>query len=80
LVKAGRSSIAAACSSRHATARAGYQLRTHGGRVPIQWLVAPTAGNGIHQPLGSFDLVGSIGRLTPTSDAFADRHLHRRSR
>jgi alpha-glucosidase/alpha-D-xyloside xylohydrolase len=48
----------------------GYQLRTHGGRVPIQWLVG-TEGWGlyVHQPLGSFDLMGGIGRLTPQGDA-----------
>ena len=48
----------------------GYQLRTHGGRVPIQWLIG-TGGWGmyIHQPLGAFDLTGAQGRLTPTSDA-----------
>ena len=43
----------------------GYQLRTHGGRVPIQWLVG-TSGWGlfVHQPLGQFDLSGPEGRLT----------------
>src|SRR6185369_1349018 len=48
----------------------GYQLRTHGGRVPIQWLVG-TEGWGmyIHQPLGAFDLTGSEGRLSPLADA-----------
>ena len=47
----------------------GYQLRTHGGRVPIQWLVSTDGwGMYIHQPLGSFDLMGSIGRLMPTSE------------
>jgi alpha-glucosidase/alpha-D-xyloside xylohydrolase len=59
----------------------GYQLRTHGGRVPIQWLVG-TDGWGlyIHQPVivapprGSnvppgFDLSGVEGRMTPNPDA-----------
>jgi alpha-glucosidase (family GH31 glycosyl hydrolase) len=48
----------------------GYQLRTHGGRVPIQWLVG-TEGWGlyVHQPLGSFDLVGGGARFLPTADA-----------
>jgi alpha-glucosidase/alpha-D-xyloside xylohydrolase len=48
----------------------GYRLRTHGGRVPIQWLVG-TDGWGlfIHHPLGAFDLSGAEGKLTPTSDA-----------
>jgi len=38
----------------------GYQLRTNGGRVPIQWLVG-TSGWGlyIHQPLGTFDFSGT---------------------
>src|SRR5262249_50745540 len=44
----------------------GYQLRTHGGRVPIQWLIG-TSGWAlfIHHPLGAFDLTGKEGRLTP---------------
>ncbi len=48
----------------------GYQLRTHGGRVPIQWLIG-TDGWGlfIHQPLGSFDLTGPYGTLTPIAEA-----------
>jgi alpha-glucosidase (family GH31 glycosyl hydrolase) len=43
----------------------GYQLRTHGGRVPVQWLIG-TAGWGlfIHQPFGAFDLKGPKGTLT----------------
>ena len=48
----------------------GYQLRTHGGRVPIQWL-AGTDGWGmfIHHPLGSFDFSGADGKLTPSGEA-----------
>ncbi|HYT76222.1 MAG TPA: TIM-barrel domain-containing protein [Vicinamibacterales bacterium] len=44
----------------------GYQLRTHGGRVPIQWLIG-TAGWAlfIHHPFGTFDLKGPTGTLTP---------------
>jgi alpha-glucosidase (family GH31 glycosyl hydrolase) len=44
----------------------GYQLRTHGGRVPVQWLVA-TSGWAlfIHQPYGAFDLSGDEGRFRP---------------
>ena len=44
----------------------GYRLRTHGGRVPIQWLIG-TGGWAmlIQHPLGSFDLTGKEGRLTP---------------
>jgi len=44
----------------------GYRLRTHGGRVPIQWLIG-TSGWAmfVHHPLGAFDLTGKEGRLTP---------------
>ncbi len=44
----------------------GYRLRTHGGRVPIQWLIG-TGGWAmlIQHPLGSFDLTGKEGKLTP---------------
>lgn len=47
----------------------GYQLRTHGGRVPIQWLVG-TDGWGlyIHQPLGQFDLSGTAGVFTASGE------------
>ncbi len=47
----------------------GYQLRTHGGRVPIQWLVG-TDGWGLflHHPLGTFDFTGAEGKLTPSAD------------
>ena len=43
----------------------GYQLRTHGGRVPVQWLIG-TEGWGlfIHQPFGTFDLKGPVGKMT----------------
>ena len=48
----------------------GYQLRTHGGRVPIQWLMSTDGwGMYIHQPLGAFDLTGKDGTLTPINDA-----------
>jgi alpha-glucosidase/alpha-D-xyloside xylohydrolase len=45
----------------------GYQLRTHGGRVPIQWLIG-TSGWALffHQPFGTFDLKGPTGTLTPS--------------
>ncbi len=48
----------------------GYQLRTHGGRVPIQWLVS-TDGWAlyVHQPLGSFDLSSAPARFTPPPGA-----------
>jgi alpha-glucosidase/alpha-D-xyloside xylohydrolase len=42
----------------------GYQLGTHGARVPIQFLVS-TEGWGmfVHAPVGAFDLTGDRGRL-----------------
>ena len=44
----------------------GYKLRTHGGRVPIPWLIS-TAGWAmfIHQPYGSLDLTGAEGKFHP---------------
>ncbi len=46
----------------------GYRLRTHGGRVPIPWLIG-TSGWAmfVHQPDGIFDLTGSEGRFEPRS-------------
>jgi Glycosyl hydrolases family 31 len=46
----------------------GYQLRTHGGRVPVQWLIG-TAGWAlfIHQPFGAFNLQGPRGKMTSTT-------------
>lgn len=48
----------------------GYELRTHGGVVPIQWFVS-TDGWAlyIHQPLGTFDLTGRRGRFDPPEGA-----------
>ncbi len=42
----------------------GYQLRTHGARVPIPFLIG-TAGWGmfVHSPTAAFDLTGPQGRL-----------------
>src|SRR5215510_1812048 len=44
----------------------GYRLRTHGGRVPIPWLIG-TGGWAlyIHQPEGTFDLTGEKGFFIP---------------
>lgn len=46
----------------------GYQLATHGGRVPIPWLIG-TAGWAmyIHHPFGTFDFTGPQSKFTPTS-------------
>ena len=50
----------------------GYSLRTHGGRVPIPWLIG-TSGWGmfIHQPGGTFDLTADPGRFAPVRGAAA---------
>jgi alpha-glucosidase (family GH31 glycosyl hydrolase) len=46
----------------------GYQLRTHGGRVPIPWIIG-TAGWAIfvHQPAGAFDFTGAESRFQPVA-------------
>jgi alpha-glucosidase/alpha-D-xyloside xylohydrolase len=48
----------------------GYRLRTHGARVPIQWLVS-TDGWAlyVHRPLGAFDLSGERGRFQAPAEA-----------
>jgi alpha-glucosidase (family GH31 glycosyl hydrolase) len=45
----------------------GYKLATHGGRVPIPWLIG-TAGWAIflHQPFGTFDFTGAESKFQPT--------------
>ena len=44
----------------------GYRLHTHGGRVPIPWLIG-TAGWAmfIHQPFGTFDFTGPRSKFMP---------------
>jgi alpha-glucosidase (family GH31 glycosyl hydrolase) len=46
----------------------GYRLATHGGRVPIQWIIG-TGGWAmfVHQPYGTWDLSGREGRFTPAA-------------
>jgi alpha-glucosidase/alpha-D-xyloside xylohydrolase len=46
----------------------GYRLATHGGRVPIPWVIG-TAGWAMffHQPLGKFDFAGSKSEFQPSS-------------
>jgi alpha-glucosidase/alpha-D-xyloside xylohydrolase len=53
-------------TDRMRSGQGGYRLQTHGGRVPIQWLISPAGwAMYIHQPLGSFDLTGTTGVFTP---------------
>lgn len=57
-------------TDRMRSGQGGYQLRTHGGRVPIQWLVGTDGwGMFLHHPLGSFDFSGDEGRLAPFDNA-----------
>ena len=53
---------------RMGSGQGGYQLATHGAKVPIQ-LVIGTSGWAmyIHQPLGAFDLTGKNGVFQPTN-------------
>jgi alpha-glucosidase (family GH31 glycosyl hydrolase) len=48
--------------------QSGYKLTTHGGRVPLPWIIG-TSGWAIyfHQPFGTFDLRGEVGRFQPLS-------------
>jgi alpha-glucosidase (family GH31 glycosyl hydrolase) len=57
-------------TDRMRSGQGGYQLRTHGGRVPVPWIIG-TDGWGlfIHQPYGTFDFTGDRGRFFPGSDA-----------
>lgn len=50
----------------------GYRLATHGGRVPIPWLIG-TAGWAmfIHQPFGTFDFTGPESTFQPKDAASA---------
>jgi alpha-glucosidase/alpha-D-xyloside xylohydrolase len=50
----------------------GYQLRTHGGRVPIPWIIG-TGGWALffHHPFGTFDFTGSVGRFEPENPTTA---------
>jgi alpha-glucosidase (family GH31 glycosyl hydrolase) len=44
----------------------GYQLRTHGARVPIQWLIGTDGwAMFISHPQGTFDFSGAEGKFSP---------------
>ena len=56
-------------TDRMRSGQGGYQLATHGGRVPIQWLVGTDGwAMFIHHPLGTFDFTGAGGRFAPSGD------------
>jgi alpha-glucosidase/alpha-D-xyloside xylohydrolase len=48
----------------------GYQLRTHGGRMPVQWMIG-TAGWAMffQQPYGAFDFSGAQCKFQPVDSA-----------
>ncbi|MGA3236719.1 MAG: TIM-barrel domain-containing protein [Bryobacteraceae bacterium] len=44
----------------------GYQLRTHGGRVPIPFIIGASGwAMFVHQPFGTFDFTGAESKFTP---------------
>ena len=53
---------------RMVSGQGGYELQTHGGRVPIPWIVS-TAGWAMlfHQPFGTFDFTGPESKFQPSS-------------
>ena len=55
-------------TDRMRSGQGGYQLRTFGGRVPIQWLVG-TSGWAmfVHAPYGTFDFTGTESKFLPPS-------------
>jgi alpha-glucosidase/alpha-D-xyloside xylohydrolase len=59
-------------TDRMVSGQGGYQLATHGGRVPIPWLIG-TSGWAIffHHPFGTFDFTGPLSKFQPVSPAAA---------
>jgi alpha-glucosidase (family GH31 glycosyl hydrolase) len=53
-------------TDRMRSGQGGYQLATHGGRVPVPWVIG-TAGWAIffHQPFGTFDFTASESKFLP---------------
>jgi alpha-glucosidase/alpha-D-xyloside xylohydrolase len=44
----------------------GYQLKTHGGRVPIPWIIGSSGwAMFFHQPYGTFDFTGAVSKFQP---------------
>lgn len=55
-------------ADRMRSGQGGYKLATHGGRVPIPWLIG-TSGWAmfVHQPFGTFDFTGPESKFLPES-------------
>jgi alpha-glucosidase/alpha-D-xyloside xylohydrolase len=50
----------------------GYRLRTHGGRVPIPWIISPEGwAMFFHQPFGTFDFTGPQSKFHPSGPGAA---------
>jgi alpha-glucosidase (family GH31 glycosyl hydrolase) len=46
----------------------GYKLATHGGRVPIPWIIGASGwALFVHQPFGTFDFAGNQPKFQPAS-------------
>jgi alpha-glucosidase/alpha-D-xyloside xylohydrolase len=46
----------------------GYKLETHGGRVPVPWIIGTKGWAAFfHQPRGTFDFTGSQSRFVPSN-------------
>jgi alpha-glucosidase (family GH31 glycosyl hydrolase) len=59
-------------TDRMRSGQGGFELRTHGGRVPIPWVIG-TSGWAMffHQPFGTFDFTGAESSFHPASPAAA---------
>jgi alpha-glucosidase (family GH31 glycosyl hydrolase) len=59
-------------TDRMVSGQGGYKLGTHGGRVPIPWLIG-TSGWAIffHHPFGTFDFTGPQSKFQPASPSTA---------
>lgn len=45
-----------------------YKLHTHGGRVPLPWIISPSGwAIFFHQPFGTFDFTGAQSRFQPSA-------------
>ncbi|HEX7139116.1 MAG TPA: TIM-barrel domain-containing protein, partial [Vicinamibacterales bacterium] len=57
-------------TDRMRSGQGGYQLRTHGGRVPVQWMIGTSGWSMfIHRPSGTFDFTGPEARFDPGAPA-----------
>lgn len=64
-------------TDRMVSGQGGYRLATHGGRVPIPWIISADGWALLfHQPFGTFDFTGPESKFHPSSaDAALDVFL-----